>query len=87
MFWHPWHDEPQREVAAVWAGGDRSQGRVWEELPLIPWGLDSLFLEAPGQDLLLLLAAPLNMGIMCSNNINKHSSSHRESFIHCKFSI
>lgn len=58
-----------------------------EELPLSlwarwsPWGSGSLFPEAPGQDLSLLLAAPLNTGIMvCSNNINKYSS-HRESLV------
>lgn len=49
----------QTEVAAVWAGGDRSQGcpvqgRAWggaAPQPLgreEPWGLGSLLLEAPG---------------------------------------
>lgn len=39
-------------------------------------------MEAPGQDLSLLLEPPLNAGaVMCSNNINKCNSSHRENLV------
>lgn len=60
-----------------------------EELPLRLWagggsprGFSGLFLEAPGQDLLLLLEARLNAGsVMCSNSVNKYNSSHRENLV------
>lgn len=41
-----------------------------------------LSLQAPGKDLLLLFEARLNAGSMiCSNNINKYNSSHRENLV------
>lgn len=66
-----------------------SEAGFEEKLPLSRWArggsprhFSSLFLEAPGQDLLLLLEAPLNAGtVMCSNNINEYNSNHRESLV------
>lgn len=81
---------PPRVTQSPWAAGDGTQGspvqgRAWGGAAPPspePLGLGQPLPGAPGRALSLLVAAPLNTGVLvCSNSINKNSSGHRESLV------